>query len=54
MVSALPMKCNWGQGNTDNFARDVARVDPDQVMPLAGLQKGAKCKFIITFNLLKD
>ena len=41
------MKFNWGQGSTDDFAKDVARVDstiflvdPDQVMPLAGIQKG--------------
>ena len=26
-VRALQMKCNRVQGNTDDFARDVARVD---------------------------
>ena len=23
----VPMKCNWVQGISDDFARDVARVD---------------------------
>ena len=41
------MKCIWGQGNSNDFARDVARVDSAissrsrKVMPLEGLQKGA-------------
>ena len=27
LVSSLQMKCNWGQGYINNFARDVAMID---------------------------